>query len=98
MPVQVAVCGPRHSTDEDKTHAYEVGRLLARAGAVVISGGGIGVMAAAIAGARAENGVVIGVVIGVRPNDTAEDACPDLSAVIVTNLGEARNAVTPAAM
>jgi uncharacterized protein (TIGR00725 family) len=46
-------------------------------------------MAAAAAGARAENGLVI----GVRPNDTAEDACPDLSAVIVTNLGEARNAV-----
>jgi uncharacterized protein (TIGR00725 family) len=89
MPVQVAVCGPRHCTDEDKTHAYEVGRLLARAGALVICGGGTGVMAAAAAGARAENGLVI----GVRPNDNAEDACPDLSAVIVTNLGEARNAV-----
>jgi uncharacterized protein (TIGR00725 family) len=89
MPVQVAVCGPRHCTDEDTTHAYEVGRLLAKAGAVVICGGGTGVMAAVAAGARAENGLVI----GVRPNDTAEDACPDLSAVIVTNLGEARNAV-----
>ncbi|MGH3869658.1 MAG: hypothetical protein ACRDQ4_26865 [Pseudonocardiaceae bacterium] len=28
-----------------------------------------------------------------RPHNTAEDACPNLSAVIVTNLGEARNAV-----
>lgn len=89
MPVQVAVCGPRHCTDQDKIHAYEVGRLLARAGAVVICGGGTGVMAAATAGARAENGLVI----GVRPGDTAQDAGPDLSAVIVTNLGEARNAV-----
>ena len=89
MPLQVAVCGPRHCTDEDKTHAYEVGRLLARAGATVICGGGVGVMAAAAAGVRAENGLVI----GIRPNDTAEDASPDLSAVIVTNLGEARNAV-----
>ncbi|MGH3684848.1 MAG: hypothetical protein ACRDRU_18535 [Pseudonocardiaceae bacterium] len=43
MPVQVAVCGPRHCTDEDRTHAYKVGRLLARAGAVVICGGGTGV-------------------------------------------------------
>ena len=76
----------RHCTDEDTTHAYEVGRLLARAGAVVICGGGTGVMAA---GARAANGLVI----GIRPHDTAEDACPDLSAVTVTNLGEARNAV-----
>ncbi|MGB8200490.1 MAG: dethiobiotin synthetase, partial [Pseudonocardiaceae bacterium] len=50
------MCGPRHCTDEDTTHAYEVGRLLARAGAVVICGGGTGVMAAAAAaaGARAE--------------------------------------------
>ncbi|ANY09728.1 hypothetical protein AFB00_02340 [Pseudonocardia sp. HH130630-07] len=46
-------------------------------------------MAAVASGVRAENGVVI----GVRPGDTADDASPDLSAVIVTNLGEARNAV-----
>ncbi|MBV9141603.1 MAG: TIGR00725 family protein [Pseudonocardiales bacterium] len=89
MPVQVAVCGPQHCTEEDATHAYQVGQLLARAGAVVLCGGGTGVMAAAAAGARAEHGLVIGIL----PNDTAEDACPDLSAVIVTNLGQARNAV-----
>jgi uncharacterized protein (TIGR00725 family) len=86
---QVAVCGPRHCTEPDRDHAYDVGRLLARAGVTVICGGGIGVMAAVAAGVRAENGLVI----GVRPGDSAEDASPDLSAVIVTNLGEARNAV-----
>lgn len=89
MVRQIAVCGPRHCTESDRDHAYEVGRLLARAGATVICGGGIGVMAAVAAGVRAENGLVI----GVRPGDSAEDASPDLSAVIVTNLGEARNAV-----
>jgi uncharacterized protein (TIGR00725 family) len=89
VPLQVAVCGPRHCTEDDKSNAYEVGRLLAQAGAVVICGGGIGVMAAAAAGARAENGLVI----GVRPNDTTEGASTDLSAVIVTNMGEARNAI-----
>jgi uncharacterized protein (TIGR00725 family) len=46
-------------------------------------------MAAAAAGAHAENGLVI----GIRPNDSVEGANPDLSAVIVTNMGEARNAV-----
>lgn len=46
-------------------------------------------LAAVAAGARAENGLVI----GVRPHDTTEGANPDLSAVIVTNMGEARNAV-----
>jgi uncharacterized protein (TIGR00725 family) len=89
VPIQVAVCGPRHCTEQDTTHAYQVGRLLAQAGAVVICGGGTGVMAAVAAGARAENGLVI----GIRPNDTPDDANPDLSAVIVTNMGEARNAI-----
>lgn len=56
---------------------------------MVICGGGIGVMEAVAAGVRAENGLVI----GVRPNDSREGACPDLSAVVVTNMGEARNAV-----
>lgn len=46
-------------------------------------------MAAVAAGVRAKDGLVI----GVRPNDSREGASPDLSAVIVTNLGEARNAV-----
>jgi uncharacterized protein (TIGR00725 family) len=89
VPLQVAVCGPRRCTDEEETNAYEVGQLLARAGATVICGGGTGVMAAVAAGARAENGLVI----GVRPNDSRQGASPDLSAVIVTNMGEARNAI-----
>lgn len=89
MPFQVAVCGPRHCTDQDTEHAREVGRLLAEAGAVVICGGGAGVMAAVASGARAANGLVI----GVRPNDSREGASPDLSATIVTNMGEARNAI-----
>jgi hypothetical protein len=66
-----------------------VGRLLAQAGATVVCGGGTGVMAAVAAGARSENGLVI----GVRPGNSSDDANDDLSAVIVTNMGEARNAV-----
>ncbi|MEU0646067.1 TIGR00725 family protein [Streptomyces umbrinus] len=87
--MQIAICGPRHCTEQDQTNAYQVGQLLARAGATVICGGGTGVMAAAAKGARSENGLVI----GVRPNDSAEGSSPDLSAVIVTNMGEARNAI-----
>jgi uncharacterized protein (TIGR00725 family) len=89
VTVQVAVCGPRHCTEQDQANAHQVGRLLARAGVTVICGGGTGVMAAVAAGARAENGLVI----GVRPNDSTDGASPDLSAVIVTNMGEARNAI-----
>lgn len=89
MPYQVAVCGPREATPDDYAHAEQIGRLLAEAGAVVLCGGGTGVMAAAAAGARAADGLVI----GVRPNDDRADASPDLSAVIMTNMGEARNAI-----
>lgn len=46
-------------------------------------------MAAVATGARSGGGLVI----GVRPGDSRDDASPDLSAVIVTNMGEARNAV-----
>ena len=63
--------------------------LLAEAGAVVICGGGTGVMAAVAAGARSAGGLVV----GIRPGNDRTDASPDLSVTIVTNLGEARNAV-----
>ncbi len=89
MPRQVAVCGPRHCTEPDAENAYRVGQLLAERKAVVICGGGTGVMAAVAAGARSKNGLVI----GIRPNSSRDGASADLSAVIVTNMGEARNAV-----
>lgn len=86
---QVAVCGPSYCTEADRANAYRIGQLLADHQVVVICGGGAGVMAAVAAGARSRNGLVI----GVRPGADREGASPDLSATIVTNLGEARNAV-----
>jgi uncharacterized protein (TIGR00725 family) len=87
-PVQVAVCGPRSCTEDEKQSAHEIGRLLAQAGATVLNGGGSGVMAAVSAGARSADGLVI----GIRPGGR-EDANPDLSAVVATHMGEARNAI-----
>ena len=46
-------------------------------------------MAAVASGVKARGGIVI----GVRPGDSREGASPDLTATIVTNLGEARNAI-----
>jgi uncharacterized protein (TIGR00725 family) len=88
-PRQVAVCGPSECTPQEASYARRVGGLLAERGAVLICGGGGGVMAAAAAGAREAGGLVI----GVRPGATRDGASPDLSAVIVTNMGEARNAI-----
>jgi hypothetical protein len=45
------------------------------------------------AGARSQNGLVI----GVRPGDSAADANPDLSAVVVTNMGDSTIQATDAA-
>lgn len=87
--LQVAVCGPRHCTDDDRTNAHEIGRLLAEAGATVINGGGSGVMAAVSSGAKQAGGLVI----GVRPGPDTSDANADLDAVLATNMGEARNAI-----
>ncbi|TDO27798.1 hypothetical protein EV643_15311 [Kribbella sp. VKM Ac-2527] len=46
-------------------------------------------MAEVAAGGRSRGGLVI----GVRPGNTRDGASPDLDAVLVTNMGEARNAV-----
>ncbi|MGH3714969.1 MAG: hypothetical protein ACRDT4_16125 [Micromonosporaceae bacterium] len=89
MPYQVAVCGPRFCTDDDTANARRLGELLAEQGAVVICGGGGGVMAAVAAGVRSRDGLVI----GIRPTDSRDGASPDLSATLVTNMGEARNAI-----
>jgi uncharacterized protein (TIGR00725 family) len=88
MPFQVAVCGPADCTDAERADAHRVGRLLAERGVVVVCGGGAGVMAAVAAGARSRGGVVVGIL----PGGDREGASPDLSAAVVTNMGQARNA------
>ncbi|WP_083884273.1 SLOG cluster 4 domain-containing protein [Nocardia higoensis] len=88
-PLQVAVCGPRHCTSEDAHRAKEIGRLLAEAGVTVICGGGMGVMAAVAEGAASAGGTVI----GIRPDTDRAAVCPGLTAVLFTNMGEARNSI-----
>ncbi|MCW3840484.1 LOG family protein [Micromonospora yasonensis] len=87
--MQVAVCGPADATPAELAHARRVGELLAGQGATVLCGGGGGVMAAVAAGARARGGLVI----GVRPDDGTEPGPAELSAYLVTNMGQARNAI-----
>ncbi|MEU4689524.1 dethiobiotin synthetase [Actinoplanes sp. NPDC023714] len=87
MIYQVAVCGPAECRADEAARARRVGELLAERGAVVLCGGGAGVMAAVAAGARGRGGLVV----GIRPD--AGRGGSDLSAVIVTDMGEARNAI-----
>ncbi|MGW6728794.1 SLOG cluster 4 domain-containing protein [Nocardia sp. NPDC055029] len=87
--LQVAVCGPRDCTPEDAQRATKIGQLLAEAGAIVLCGGGTGVMAAVAVGASSAGGLVI----GIRPDTDRTKVCAGLTATVFTNLGEARNAV-----
>jgi uncharacterized protein (TIGR00725 family) len=89
MTKQIAVCGPSACSTGEARQAFEIGELLAAAGATVICGGGPGVMAAVARGAQRAGGLVI----GVRPDDDPSTASPYLSAVVVTGMGEARNGI-----
>ncbi len=84
----VAVVGPgAGATDELCALADEVGSLLARSGAVVVTGGLGGVMAAAARGARGAGGLVVGLLPGADRCATDEH----LSVAIPTGFGEGRN-------
>lgn len=94
MSRYVAVVGPSADSlatqvDRDAVlvAAYDVGRLLAERGAVVLCGGGTGVMGAAAEGARAHDGTSIGIL----PGADRRDAHPSLSFALPTGLGELRN-------
>lgn len=88
-PIQVAVCGPSRCTEAEAEDARRVGELLAARGVTVLCGGGGGVMAAVAAGVRTARGLVVGIL----PGPDRRDANPHLSAAVVTNQGQARNAI-----
>lgn len=69
--------------------AEEVGHLLGRAGATVITGGLAGVMEAASRGAANVGGLTVGILPGSDPGD----ANPYVRVPIATGLGVARNLV-----
>jgi uncharacterized protein (TIGR00725 family) len=84
---QVSVIGAAVAEPELLEHAERVGRALAEAGAVLVCGGGSGVMEAASRGAADAGGVVIGVL----RSDSAEEANVHVTHAIATGIGEARN-------
>ena len=85
--IYVAVCGPGIASPEEEVLAEEVGRLLARAGAVVVCGGMTGIMDSAARGAEAEGGVSIGIL----PGPDRSGASPHLTYALPTGMSEGRN-------
>src|SRR3712207_603801 len=86
-PVHVAVSGGGQAGEEACRMAEEVGRHLARLGAVVVTGGLGGVMAAASRGAKAEQGTTIGIL----PGDDRDGASPWVDVAVPTGMEEGRN-------
>ncbi|MGO0576829.1 TIGR00725 family protein [Ornithinimicrobium panacihumi] len=86
----VGVVGPgQGATAELVQLAVEVGRLLARQGFVVVTGGLGGVMAGAARGCSETGGTSIGLL----PGDDRATANPHLTLTIPTGMGEMRNAL-----
>jgi hypothetical protein len=85
--VYVAVIGGNSVGPEVAALAREVGREVARKGAVLLCGGLGGVMAAAAQGASEAGGVSLGIL----PEADRSRANPYLTYSLATNLGHARN-------
>jgi uncharacterized protein (TIGR00725 family) len=85
----VAVIGSASCDPERAAAAEEVGRQIARGGAVLVCGGRGGVMEAACRGAKAEGGTTVGIL----PGTDRREANAYVDIPIVTGLGEARNAI-----
>lgn len=86
-PLQIGVIGGNTVEAGLYREAEEVGRLLARAGAVIFCGGMGGAMEAVCKGAAEEGGTTIGLL----PDDTTARANAFVTVPIATGLGFARN-------
>ncbi len=85
----IAVIGGEQPSPEAAKLAEEIGRELARQGAILVCGGLGGVMEAACRGASSEGGITIGIL----PGDSPSAANPYVQIPIVTGIGYARNII-----
>ena len=85
----ISVIGASKCSAKEARLAEDVGRELAKRGAVVICGGLTGVMEAACRGARAEGGLTVGIL----PGNNRKDANQYVTIPIITGIGYARNSI-----
>jgi uncharacterized protein (TIGR00725 family) len=85
----VGVMGPGvKASPVDLQNAYQLGELIAQQGWVLLTGGrNVGVMDAANQGAKAANGLTIGILPTAEPMEISEA----VDIAILTDLGNARN-------
>lgn len=85
----VGLMGPGDkATAADLQNAYQLGELIAQQGWVLLTGGrNVGVMDAASQGAKAVNGLTIGIL----PTDDTNAISETVDIAIITDMGNARN-------
>lgn len=85
----IGVMGPGvNATPLDLEYAYDLGKLIAEEGWVLLTGGrNIGVMDAASKGAKAANGLTVGIL----PGNDIGNVSAGVDIAIVTDMGNARN-------
>lgn len=85
----ISVIGASNCSTKESKLAEEVGRELARRGAVVICGGLNGVMEAVCRGAKSAGGLTVGIL----PGNNRRDANTYVDIPIITGIGYARNSI-----
>lgn len=87
----IGIMGGSCCTKEEYEIAYQVGRLIARNGFVLLCGGGSGVMEAAAKGAFEEGGLTI----GIMPGSNREESPPNpyIKIPVFTGMSDGRNSI-----
>lgn len=87
--IVIGVMGPGTGASEiDQQNAYELGKLIAQEGWILLTGGrNLGVMDAANRGAKAANGLTLGIL----PTIDEHTISQDVDIAIITDMGSARN-------
>ena len=89
MPPQtyISLIGPSRAPEDVLQIAEEAGACIARAGALLVTGGGGGAMEAACRGAKGAGGTTLGLLPGL----SRRDANPYVDVAVTTGMGEMRN-------
>jgi uncharacterized protein (TIGR00725 family) len=87
--IYIGVIGESTTDQSTAGLAYEVGKLIAQAGALLVCGGLSGVMTEAARGAKSAGGQTVGIL----PGDKRDEANQYIDIAIPTGMGEARNVI-----